>query len=76
MAFKKISKRWRYRHCSDLGVRADYCIVEYRYTEAGWRSVATCHPSTIDLLKKDGVKAHRALLKKSPHIFWPRGTTQ
>ena len=65
MAYRVLAPKWRYRHCSDLGVDADYCILEFRYAERGWVTVATCHPSAIPLLKTDGVKAHLDLVRMS-----------
>lgn len=63
MAYRKISEKWRYRHCSDIGVKADYCILQFRYVERGWTTIATCHPSAIPYLKRDGIKEHVGLLK-------------
>jgi hypothetical protein len=63
MAYRKIDARWRYQHCRDIGVAADYCILQFRHKDAVWRTAATCHPSAIAVFKTDGVKAHIDLLK-------------
>jgi len=63
MAWKNLESRWRWQHCRDIGVAADYCILQFNYVESGWRSVATCHPAAIDAFKKEGVKARADLLK-------------
>jgi len=63
--YKKLNTKWRYCHCSKLGVKADYCILQYKYAEGGWRTVATCHPSSVALLSRDGVRAHTDLIKLS-----------
>ena len=61
--YKQLYKNWRYCHCSKLGVKADYCVLQYRYADEGWRSVATCHPASIPFLARDGVRAHTDLIK-------------
>lgn len=63
--FRKISDRFRYRHCREIGVDADYCIVQFRYKDRGWASVGTCHPTAIAAFKRDDVKAHAELLRLS-----------
>jgi hypothetical protein len=63
MAYKAISPKWRYQHCREIGVAADYCILQFRYAETGWRTVATCHPAAIEHMKRDGVQAHIELIK-------------
>jgi hypothetical protein len=66
MAKKKLNDKWRYFHCADLGVRGDYCVLQYRFADDGWTTVATCHPAAIPVLKADGVRAHIDLIKVSP----------
>lgn len=70
MGKKKLDDKWRYFHCSEIGVRADYCVLQYKHAadadRPGWTTVATCHPSAIPLLKADGVRAHLDLIKISP----------
>jgi len=66
MAWKKISDRWRFQHCGALGVAADYCVLQFKYADRGWGSVATCHPAAIEVFKREGVKARADLLKLSP----------
>ena len=63
MAYKKIEDKWRHRPCTDIGVDADYHILEFKYKDGGWRTVGTCHRAAIDVSKRDGVKAHAELIK-------------
>ena len=66
MAYKTLAPRWRYRHCSEIGVAADYCILQFQYKDAGWKTVATCHPAAVAVLKAEGVKARADLIKITP----------
>lgn len=62
MAYSKIDAKWRNRPCTDIGVDADYHILEFKHKD-GWRVVGTCHSAAIALFKRDGVKANAELIK-------------
>jgi hypothetical protein len=62
--FRPLTDKTVWRHCLQLGVNADYCIL-YQRAEGydGWSPFATCAPVTVELIKRDGIRAHAALLK-------------
>lgn len=59
LEFKPLTDTTMWRHCRNLGVDADYCIL-YQRAEGfdGWVPFATCAPETIELIRRDGVRAH------------------
>ncbi|WP_262267192.1 MULTISPECIES: hypothetical protein [Microvirga] len=62
--FRPLTDTTVWRHCRQLGVNADYCIL-YQRAEGydGWSPFATCAPETVELIKRDGIRAHAGLLK-------------
>jgi hypothetical protein len=64
LEFRPLTEKTVWRHCRQLGVAADYCIL-YQRAEGfdGWSPFATCAPEDIDLIRRDGIRAHAALLK-------------
>jgi hypothetical protein len=63
MTYRMIENKWRHRPCTDIGVDADYHILEYKYKDGGWRVVGTCHSASIAVFKRDGVKPNAELIK-------------
>ena len=64
MALKTLTAKTRWRHCSEVGIKDDYCIIYGRKTpDESWTAVATCHSSVIEHIKRDGLRAHASLLR-------------
>ncbi|WP_114944414.1 hypothetical protein [Microvirga calopogonii] len=64
LEFRPLIDKTVWRHCRQLGVAADYCILYQRADGFdGWSPFATCAPETIERIKRDGLRAHAALLK-------------
>lgn len=62
-----IDKLWRAKHCSEIGVDADYIILQRKFRadsdRPGWQTVGTAHSACLALFKADGVKAHAELIR-------------
>ena len=61
---KPLTDTTTWRHCREFGVDGDYCVL-YQRAESfdGWSPFASCAPEAIELIKRDGVRAHAGLLK-------------
>ena len=70
MAYAKLGPRFRWRHCRDIGVNAEYGILEFRFKEDGFRTVGTFNLSWLPLMKANAKDLRSWLKENADAIKW------